>query len=45
MWIETFGAANFAKFVRGEMPAPAHGVGGWFVFGAEKVGERDPQVL
>ena len=33
---ETFGANNFAKFVRGEMPAPAHALGGWFVFGAEK---------
>ena len=35
---ETFGAANFAKFVRGEMPAPAHAMGGWYVFGAEKAG-------
>jgi SAM-dependent methyltransferase len=32
----TFGDANFAKFLKGEMAAPRHGVGGWFIFGATK---------
>jgi ubiquinone/menaquinone biosynthesis C-methylase UbiE len=32
----TFGDANFAKFMTGEVPAPRHGVGGWFIFGARK---------
>ena len=32
----TFGDANIAKFMKGEMPAPRHGVGGWFIFGAQK---------
>jgi hypothetical protein len=32
----TFGDANFAKFMTGEMKAPRHGVGGWFIFGAQK---------
>ncbi|MCU0758461.1 MAG: class I SAM-dependent methyltransferase [Steroidobacteraceae bacterium] len=34
-WL-TFGEERFARFVRGELPAPAHGSGGWFVFGAGK---------
>jgi SAM-dependent methyltransferase len=30
----TFGEEKFDAFVRGDAPAPAHGMGGWFVFGA-----------
>jgi hypothetical protein len=30
----TFGEEKFDAFVRGDTPAPAHGMGGWFVFGA-----------
>lgn len=30
------GPEKFAKFLRGEIPAPAHGSGGWFVFGAQR---------
>jgi ubiquinone/menaquinone biosynthesis C-methylase UbiE len=30
------GEAKFNQFVRGEVAAPAHGSGGWFVFGARK---------
>ena len=29
----SFGAEKLARFVRGELPAPPHGSGGWFVFG------------
>ncbi len=32
----TFGDENIAKFMKGEMDAPRHGVGGWFIFGAQK---------
>ena len=32
----SFGAARFDGFMRGEVPAPAHGGGGWFVFGARR---------
>jgi SAM-dependent methyltransferase len=32
----TFGEDRFRKFLAGEIPAPAHGSGGWFVFGARK---------
>jgi len=32
----TFGDENFAKFIRGEVEAPRHGSGGWFIFGATK---------
>lgn len=32
----TFGDAKFAQFMKGEVPAPRHGVGGWFIFGAQK---------
>ena len=32
----TFGDANFAKFMKGDMPAPRHGIGGWYIFGAQK---------
>jgi ubiquinone/menaquinone biosynthesis C-methylase UbiE len=32
----TFGAANYERFLKGEIPAPPHGRGGWFVFGARK---------
>ena len=31
-----FGAERYARFVSGELEAPAHGAGGWFVFGARK---------
>ena len=29
----SFGEQKFAQFVRGEVAAPQHGLGGWFVFG------------
>lgn len=32
----TAGSENFARFLRGEIPAPPHGSGGWFVFGAQR---------
>jgi SAM-dependent methyltransferase len=31
-----FGPQRYAQFMRGELDAPAHGAGGWFVFGAQK---------
>lgn len=31
-----FGTERYAQFLRGELPAPPHGAGGWFVFGARK---------
>jgi hypothetical protein len=34
--VGTFGEERYAKFLRGEIPAPPHGSGGWFVFGARK---------
>lgn len=34
--IATFGAERHEKFMRGELASPAHGSGGWFVFGAEQ---------
>lgn len=34
--ILTFGAEKHEKFMRGEIDSPAHGSGGWFVFGARK---------
>jgi ubiquinone/menaquinone biosynthesis C-methylase UbiE len=34
--IGTFGEERYARFLRGEIPAPPHGSGGWFVFGASK---------
>ena len=34
--IATFGFERHERFMRGEIPAPAHGSGGWFVFGAER---------
>lgn len=34
--IASFGEARHEQFMRGELPSPAHGVGGWFVFGAER---------
>ncbi len=34
--IATFGAERHERFMRGELPSPAHGSGGWFVFGAER---------
>lgn len=34
--VATFGAERYARFLRGELPAPPHGSGGWFVFGAGK---------
>ena len=30
----SFGAEKFSAFVRGEIAAPSHGSGGWFIFGA-----------
>jgi hypothetical protein len=35
--ILTFGEERHAKFMRGEIESPAHGSGGWFVFGATKM--------
>jgi len=35
----SFGAEKFARFIRGELEAPPHGAGGWFVFGARKRAE------
>lgn len=32
----TFGPERYGQFMRGELAAPAHGSGGWFVFGARK---------
>ena len=32
----SFGEERYAKFLRGEIPSPAHGSGGWFVMGAQK---------
>ncbi len=32
----TAGPENFARFLRGELAAPPHGSGGWFVFGAQR---------
>jgi SAM-dependent methyltransferase len=32
----TFGEERYAKFLRGELAAPPHGSGGWFIFGASK---------
>ncbi len=32
----TFGEENYTKFFAGEIEAPKHGQGGWFVFGARK---------
>ncbi|MCB2108193.1 MAG: class I SAM-dependent methyltransferase [Rhodobacteraceae bacterium] len=32
----TFGEERFNRFVKGELEAPAHGSGGWYVFGARK---------
>jgi ubiquinone/menaquinone biosynthesis C-methylase UbiE len=29
----SFGAERFQRFVAGELPAPQHGLGGWFYFG------------
>ena len=34
-WL-TFGEERVRRFVAGELPAPSHGSGGWFVFGARK---------
>ncbi len=31
-----FGEPRFDRFMRGEIAAPAHGSGGWFVFGSRK---------
>jgi ubiquinone/menaquinone biosynthesis C-methylase UbiE len=32
----TFGEEKLNRFIRGELPSPAHGSGGWFVFGSRK---------
>ncbi len=32
----SFGPEKFAQFMRGEVAAPAHGSGGWFIFGARR---------
>jgi SAM-dependent methyltransferase len=34
----TFGDEKLREFVAGKLEAPAHGSGGWFVFGARKAG-------
>ncbi len=34
----TFGEERFARYLRGELPAPPHGSGGWYVFGSRKPG-------
>lgn len=34
--IASFGEERYERFMRGELPSPAHGAGGWFVFGAER---------
>lgn len=34
--VGTFGKESYADFMRGEVAAPAHGRGGWFVFGARR---------
>jgi SAM-dependent methyltransferase len=34
--VATFGAERYAKFLRGEIPAPPHGSGGWFVLGGSR---------
>jgi SAM-dependent methyltransferase len=32
----SFGVERFEQFMRGEVASPAHGSGGWFVFGAQR---------
>lgn len=34
--VASFGAERYARFLRGELEAPPHGSGGWFVFGASR---------
>jgi SAM-dependent methyltransferase len=34
--MSTFGADRYVQYMRGEIQAPLHGRGGWFVFGARK---------
>jgi SAM-dependent methyltransferase len=34
--VASFGQERYADFLRGAAPAPPHGMGGWFVFGASK---------
>ena len=34
--VASFGEERYARFLQGEIPAPPHGSGGWFVFGARK---------
>lgn len=34
--VATFGPERYAKFLRGEIAAPPHGSGGWFVLGASR---------
>lgn len=36
------GREDFERFVRGEIPAPPHGRGGWFLFGAWKAPKPAP---
>ena len=36
--ITSFDMAKYPAFLRGELAAPPHGRGGWFVFGARKDG-------
>jgi len=32
----SFGEERYARYLRGEIPAPPHGTGAWFVFGASR---------
>ncbi len=34
--LRAFGPEEYEQFLRGELDAPPHGAGGWFVFGAQK---------
>jgi hypothetical protein len=34
----SFGEERYARFLKGELAAPPHGSGGWFIFGAERRG-------
>lgn len=36
--IASFGPEKHSQFMKGELPSPPHGSGGWFIFGAQKIG-------